>query len=225
MLVWQLHLRSGDLFHYVGANAGTYTVLAADLGASVVAVEAAADVATLLRENVALNGFEEVSVVEAAAGASVGRIGFTEGLDSLNRIDPTGAIEVDEVTLDSLIGDRWVAGVKVDVEGFELDVMKGVRRALAEHRIELIQLEWHMNLKWDGPSLDTRGTGRGPLADLLATHGYELLYALGDGRLSRSRPIEDFSDVFAAPAPQYWTGHVAERLETLIVSGNCSLTV
>ena len=115
----------------LGPNAGTYTVLAADLGASVVAVEAAADVATLLRENVALNGFEEVSVVEAAAGASVGRIGFTEGLDSLNRIDPTGAIEVDEVTLDSLIGDRWVAGVKVDVEGFELDVMKGgARRAL-----------------------------------------------------------------------------------------------
>ena len=36
---WRRLLRPGDLFIDVGANAGAYSVLAADLGASVVAVE------------------------------------------------------------------------------------------------------------------------------------------------------------------------------------------
>jgi FkbM family methyltransferase len=218
MLVWQRHLRAGDLFLDVGANVGTYTVLAADLGASVIAVEAAADAAALLRENVTLNGFEDVTVVEAAAGASVGRIRFTEGLDSLNHIDPTGAVEVDQVTLDSLIGDRRVAGLKVDVEGFELDIMKGATRALAEHRIDLMQLEWVTVVDWASVSLDYSGTSRKPLVDLLATYDYELLYVVDDGRLSRAQPFGELSDVFAAPAPQHRTAYGADRLDVLVIT-------
>jgi FkbM family methyltransferase len=218
MAVWQRHLRAGDLFLDVGANVGTYTVLAADLGAVVLAVEAASDTAELLRENIALNGFTDVAVVEAAAGASVGRIRFTEGLDSLNRIDATGPIEVDQVTLGSLIGDRHVAGLKVDVEGFELDILKGATQALAEHRIDLLQLEWVTVSDWDTVALDYSGAGREPLVDLLATYDYELLYALGDGGLTRAHPSEDFSDVFAAPTPQHRTDAAAGRLEDLIIA-------
>src|SRR5450759_4047181 len=119
MRVWQQRLRPGDLFLDIGANVGTYSVLAASLGATVIAVEAASDTAELLRENIALNDFALVDVVQAAAGSVAGRTRFSKGLDSVNRIDPAGVREVDMVTVDALIGQPSVAGMKVDVEGFE----------------------------------------------------------------------------------------------------------
>jgi Methyltransferase FkbM domain len=52
-------------------------------------------------------------------------------------------VQTPVVTIDSVIGDRVVAGMKVDTEGFELKVLRGCARALAEQRIRLIQLEWN----------------------------------------------------------------------------------
>ena len=75
MRVWQKRLRPGDLFLDIGANVGTYSVLAASQGATVIAVEAAPDTAELLRENIALNDFALVDVVQAAAGSVAGKPG------------------------------------------------------------------------------------------------------------------------------------------------------
>jgi len=199
MLVWQRHLCHGDLFFDVGANVGTYTVLAASMGASVVAVEAAADTAQLLRENVTLNGFTDVRVIEAAAGAVAGSVRYSSGLDSVNRIDPTGPVEVEMVTLDSLIGDRHVAGLKVDVEGFELIVLEGASEALSEHRIALMQLEWN------DTSMDALGTDRQSVAELLARYGYGLLAPNADGNLVpvSTRTGDDLQNLFAAPTGSY----------------------
>jgi FkbM family methyltransferase len=199
MLVWQRHLRHGDLFFDVGANVGTYTVLAASMGASVVAVEAAADTAQLLRENVTLNGFTDVRVIEAAAGAVAGSVRYSSGLDSVNRIDPTGPVEVEMVTLDSLIGDRHVAGLKLDVEGFELIVLEGASEALSEHRIALMQLEWN------DTSMDALGTDRQSVAELLARYGYGLLAPNADGTLVpvSTRTGDDLQNLFAAPTGSY----------------------
>ena len=49
MLVWRRALRDGGLFVDVGANVGTYTIWAAELGAEVIALEPAADTFGLLR--------------------------------------------------------------------------------------------------------------------------------------------------------------------------------
>lgn len=57
MLVWQRRLTANDIFIDVGANVGTYSVLAASLGAQVIALEPATDTVKLLRENVELNSF------------------------------------------------------------------------------------------------------------------------------------------------------------------------
>ena len=125
MAVWKERLAPGDLFLDVGANVGTYTVNAASLRASVIAFEPAHDTAALLRENVALNGYDDVEVVEAAIGAAEGAVHFTTGLDSVNRVDDHGGAAVAMVMLGSVISDRTVAGMKVDVEGFEIDVLRG----------------------------------------------------------------------------------------------------
>lgn len=195
MLVWQRSLRAGDLFIDVGANVGSYTIWAAELGADVIALEPASDTFLLLEENVALNGYP-VRAIRAAAGSVGGTARFTSGRDCVNRIDPQGSAETEVVTIDSIIGDRVVAGMKVDVEGFELDVLLGCERALSQHRLRMIQLEWNAT------SQQAAGTDRGPVADLLASHGYRLYRPRSDGALV---PLADSSfgpDVFACPVLQ-----------------------
>jgi len=97
------------------------------------------------------------------------------------------------VTVDSLVGDRRVAGMKIDVEGFEIDVLRGAARALAEQRIGLIQIEWNEM------SVSAIGTDRRPVAELLAGHGYRLYRPDAAGRLVEVADPGFGADVFASP--------------------------
>lgn len=192
LLVWRQFLRPGDLFVDVGANIGTYAIWAGELGAEVMALEPADDTFALLVENVAMNGYP-ITTIRAAAGPICGVTRFTCGLDSVNRIDPQGSVDATMVTIDSIIGDRTVAGMKVDVEGFEIEVLRGCVRSLSEHRISLIQLEWNEN------SREAVGDDRAAVAEMLVSYGYRLYRPDHDGSLTL---IADFGfgpDVFARP--------------------------
>ena len=98
------------------------------------------------------------------------------------------------MTIDSVIGDGVAAGMKVDVEGFEIEVLRGCERALSEHRIKLIQLEWNSTSK------TAVGTDRAPVADLLGTHGYSLWRPDAEGTLVPMADMNFGPDVFARPA-------------------------
>ncbi|MEP7023090.1 MAG: FkbM family methyltransferase [Actinomycetota bacterium] len=192
MLAWRRVLQPGELFVDVGANVGSYTLWAAELGAEVIALEPAADTFALLEENVALNGYR-VQAIQAAAGAECGTARFSAGRDAGNSLDPDGPVQTRLATVDSLIGDRTVAGLKIDVEGFEIEVLRGCANALAERRLRLIQLEWNEMSEL------ALGTSRQPITDLLAAHGYQLYRPDAQGRLC---PVTDPGygpDVFACP--------------------------
>lgn len=192
MLTWRRVLGPGDLFIDVGANIGSYTIWAAELGAEVIALEPAKDTFALLKENVALNGYQ-VKPIEAAAGSACGITRFTTGRDCVNHLDPEGSVETKMVTIDSIIKDRTVAGMKVDVEGFEFEVLRGCERALSERRIELIQLEWNTT------SIDAVGADRQPIADLLTQYGYSLCRPDRKGILVPLTDVNFGPDVFAHP--------------------------
>jgi FkbM family methyltransferase len=192
MLAWRRALRGGGLFIDVGANVGTYTIWAAELGAEVIALEPAADTFVLLQENIALNGYP-VTAVRAAAGDHCGIARFTSGLDAGNSLAPDGPVATELVTIDALIGDRRVTGMKVDVEGFEIDVLRGAARALADRRIGLIQVEWNEM------STLAVGADRGPVAELLAGYGYLLYRPDLTGRLVPVAEPGFGADVFARP--------------------------
>jgi FkbM family methyltransferase len=195
MLVWQRVLKNGGLFIDVGANVGTYTIWAAELGAEVIALEPAADTFALLQENIALNAYQ-VTAVQAAAGDHCGTARFTSGLDAGNSLASDGPVVTELVTVDALIGDRRVAGMKVDVEGFEIDVLRGAARALADRRIGLIQVEWNEM------SILAVGADRRPVAELLAGYGYRLYRPDVTGRLVPVSAPGFGTDVFACPAPE-----------------------
>ena len=81
-------LRPDDLFLDVGANIGSYTILAAGVcNARTIAFEPDPDTARVLRRNIAINHLSAlVDVRESALGGVNGQIAFTVGLDTMNRV-------------------------------------------------------------------------------------------------------------------------------------------
>ena len=201
MFVWRKYLKPGDIFVDIGANVGIYTIFALDLGAKVIACEPDPHNYQRILEHLKLNGYD-AEVLNVAVADRAGILRLTQGLDSYNHLVLGGeelerAIEVSAMPLDDILGERRVAGVKIDVEGAERLVMAGAERALSEQRIGLIQLEWS--------ELQVRTTlaeGRDPVADLLRNAGYQIYRPDSSGSL---HPLEGRietgrRDVFAAPA-------------------------
>jgi len=96
--------------------------------------------------------------------------------------------------LDELLGDRIAAGVKVDVEGFESFVLRGAKRALAEQRIQLIQMEWNTSC------VQASGEQREVTAEFLESFGYEFFMPGDGGEEIPLRTPGPTWDVFARPA-------------------------
>lgn len=191
MIIWQQRLREGDLFVDVGANVGVYSLWAGDLGAEVIALEPNPVAAARLRRNAELSGMS-IEIIEAAASSESGTASFDPTGDTTGHLGE-GSLLVRTVTIDEVIGDRIVAGMKVDVEGFERLVLEGATRALAEKRIRCIQLEWN------SASVRVLGEDREPVAALLRETGYTLHHPDQDAAL-HVLPTAGFgADVFALP--------------------------
>ena len=196
MICWKKLLCPGDIYIDIGANIGAYSIWAAEQGAKVISIEPAEDTYKLLKENIDLNGYD-ITAIRAAVGANKGKQKFTMGKDTLNRLDPKGDLDIDVITIDEIVQDKVVAGMKVDVEGFELDVLRGGDRALSEQRISLIQLEWNRACKVAGQS------DRRPVAELLMRCGYELLRPNRAGDLLPISRLDFGADVFARPFQKF----------------------
>lgn len=139
-------LRPGDLFGDVGANIGSYTVIAAGVARSdVVAFEPDPGTAQALRRNVDANGLaNRVSIIEAAVGAAEGEVNFTVGRDTTNQVasdEDEFARKVRLVSLDSILIDRTPTMLKLDVEGYEAQVFEGAKATLNHPSLRAIETE------------------------------------------------------------------------------------
>lgn len=147
----------GDLVFDVGAHLGDRSVAFAALGARVIALEPQPHVARWLHRLVGRN--QRIVVREEAVGARLG----TEHL-AISRRTPTvstmseswrtsvaqvtpgfgtvrweDSVEVPVVTLDSLIESYGVPTFcKIDVEGYEAEVLKGLTQPLAGLSLEFV---------------------------------------------------------------------------------------
>jgi len=141
-MAFLLHfLRPGDLFADVGANVGSYSVLAgAAVGADVIAFEPGEAFPWLVR-NLELNGLTSALARRIAVGATNGIVSFTSGRDTMNRIDPCGAVTVTITTLDAACCERAPALIKIDVEGLEAEVLKGAGSVLENPDTQAVIME------------------------------------------------------------------------------------
>lgn len=139
-------LRDGDLFLDVGANAGTFSVLASGVcGARSWAFEPDPAAAAALRRNTALNGLESlISLHEVALGAEEGEVAFTVGLDTVNRVNPAPgqpSRTVRQTTLSKAAGAERPVMMKLDVEGYEDAVLAGAAAVLSCPSLKVIEIE------------------------------------------------------------------------------------
>lgn len=204
MLAWQRILKPDDLFVDVGANAGLYSLWAAHLGCRVTAFEPSSDVWHLLGQNIALNGFD-VQAVRAAVGSEDGTATFTRGKGPTNSLVSGDGAQLDVATssedvpvrsLDSVFPSQQLRGIKVDVEGFERNVLEGMEAMLRQGRVDCIQLEWNTT------SQVALGEDRQPCRDILMGHGYVLCRPDESGALKSTANTEPSDEDMFAVSPQ-----------------------
>jgi len=146
-MAFVLHLlHADDLFVDVGANIGSYTVLASAVCcARTMAIEPDADTMQFLLRNVTANGLvDKVRLVEAAVGAKAGRLPFLKGQDTTNRVARPTEINTRDVevrTLDEILECEEPVLVKIDVEGFESEAIVGARKILRNLSLRAILIE------------------------------------------------------------------------------------
>lgn len=148
-MAFLLHfLRPQDVFVDVGANVGIFSVLASGAaGAHTVAFEPID--ATILKMNdmLRLNDIVgRVDIRQCALGAETGKVKFFDAGDTVNRVisadeKVSSYREVPQSTLDLELQGLAPAAIKLDVEGYELQVLKGASQVLSSPSLKVILLE------------------------------------------------------------------------------------
>jgi FkbM family methyltransferase len=135
-------IRPEDTVVDVGANIGTISLHMARKAVRVIAIEPHPAYCTRIREHIALNGVANIELIESAAGIAPGtamiydmpakNIGHSTMVEQGSHTAAAAGVRVN--TLDALLdgaGGQNVRLIKVDVEGFENQVMAGAPRTLA----------------------------------------------------------------------------------------------
>lgn len=174
----------------IGANIGYFALMELDaLGdsASLVAFEPDDRNATLLERNLERNGFRDATTIErAAVGPECGTAEFELSSHSnLNKVRAESTVDPDYDTGRTITVDMWsvdtylevneidpdsVVAARMDVEGYEVEVVRGMERLLEASGPLVLSLEIHPG-RLD--SSEVRDLG-----ERLDEHGFEVLEAL-----------------------------------------------
>jgi len=133
----------------VGAHIGKYTVLAGKLSkGKVIAIEASKENFSILKKNIKLNKVRNVIAFNFAVSRFDGTVKLykpdTSGHNTLKKIPNVPYEIVKSVSLDSFLRRlkiKKVDLIKIDVEGEEVNVIKGFKRYLSSHKVESLIIE------------------------------------------------------------------------------------
>lgn len=145
-MMFALHfLNSDSCFVDVGANNGTYALLASGLaGAKSIAFEPVPTTFDKLCMQVKINRLEEhVICINKAVGDKRGILKLSNGRqDCVNHVvcSEEDCVSVESTTLDESL-DVVPELLKVDIEGYEWYALQGAKRILAHERLKAIILE------------------------------------------------------------------------------------
>src|SRR4029077_1501096 len=138
------HIEPGHVAYDLGANYGIHALLLARLVQKeglVVAFEPVPQICSALQENVALNGFTNVTCVRAAVSDQTGTTSFVTGHHvGAGHISAVGdeqgiSMSVKTVTLDDFVynqKNRPPDFIKIDIEGAEGNALMGAEKLLRE---------------------------------------------------------------------------------------------
>jgi FkbM family methyltransferase len=176
-------LKPGMVMMDVGAHVGYFSLLAArQVGSEgkVFSFEPDPINHELLVQNIELNQYNNIFPVNAAMGDNVGSLTlFQTALDSgrhstyRHGLPESGSVEVDVSTLDAFLDARDWPGidlVKVDVEGAEMDVLRGMAGLLEKSPGLKLIMEFNPAL------LQSAGVPPSDMIQELKSRGFNLSY-------------------------------------------------
>ncbi len=149
-MAFLLHvLRHDDVFVNAGANVGSYTVLSSVvIGAKSISVEPIPSTFQSLLGNVYCNRIQDrTCCLNYGLAAQDGTMRFTKDRDAKNRItindiDSFGTEMVNVTTLDHVVTEPNPLLIKIDVEGYESEVVAGRERILSQDNILAVIMEY-----------------------------------------------------------------------------------
>ena len=205
--VLEAALPPGGVFVDVGANVGVYTLWAARCvgpEGQVHAFEPVPGTRAWLERNVQLNRFSNVTIIPNGLGERPGRLTLyclpgASGLSSRYLPSKENSVEVDVTTLDLYFDGRRAPDlVKIDVEGMELEVLRGARRLLAGAQPPVLVCEAHPK------HLEAAGTTYRELLSFLRTTAGYSVWRLGRTgiRPERDDAVEPASNDVVAARPE-----------------------
>ena len=166
------------VFLDIGAQMGLSTLPIAAEGYSVIAIEPVKRNLTLLKNNLEVNNFDKVTVFPYAAYSSEAEITMyvpaeedcaSISKNAANVIDREAVPEIVRAArIDDMIeNSQDIAFIKIDVQGAELEVIKGMKGMLCE------KIERSIYIEWDPNYMRAYGYEPKELHDLLVACGYE----------------------------------------------------
>ncbi|MBB3393185.1 FkbM family methyltransferase [Rhizobium sp. BK275] len=139
-------LQGAIVFECGGHHGRDCTVLAKIVGSEgrIVSFEPHPENIRVLRRNVELNHLQNVIAVNAAVGSKPGSLSIKSRSNA--KVSHHGGIEVPVVTLDEWAETNgiWPDLIKIDVEGYEFEVLRGARRVL--EKTPTLSVEVHCNI-------------------------------------------------------------------------------
>lgn len=163
MAFLERYLRPGDGFLDIGANIGTYSLLAASLigpTGRIEAFEPLPDAAARVQENFDLNHLHQATLHQVAVSDEAGEVGFLDfDVSSSIAHDPErfgpATITVRQERIDALVEGPGFMAAKLDVEGVELQALRGAQALIDAKNPPVWQIELlEHQLKKFGTSID-----------------------------------------------------------------------
>jgi FkbM family methyltransferase len=186
-------LKPGMTFVDIGANIGYTAALAAQLvgqAGRVLAFEPSPRTVDLLRRNIADNRLTNVTIYPYAIGEAhrtrtfwLTEAALTDGFHQGPWSAAVASVEVDERRLDQLVAAP-VDLVKIDVEGAEIETLRGMSGLLGARGVRAILVEWN--------PISMTASGHQPmdLPDFLAAAGYRAITVLDDETPAVELPLQ-----------------------------------
>lgn len=148
-MAFLLHfLKEEDVFFDVGANVGSYTILASKvIGAITCSFEPSPKTFQHLENNVFLNRIQKkVFLFNQGVGAEKGSMRFSMNQDTINHVvlnSNEESIPIEINTLDHCAAEQKLFPklIKIDVEGFETEVIRGASSLLKNPNLQAVIME------------------------------------------------------------------------------------
>jgi FkbM family methyltransferase len=179
-------IRPSGLVVECGSHHGFTTVLLSkwvSSGGKVVAFEANPRNASIAIKNLEINRIKNVEFHVEAVGSQTGKIWITD--ESNAQVAASfgrGVLEVPIVRLDDLFADHIPDLIKIDVEGYEVEVIRGLRSTLAKKATKLA-VEVHCN------ALKNYGSSTLELFETIGLEDYDCWFGTGDEAKAGIKPF------------------------------------